>query len=439
MGDDPLAPKPTRVRYQVLAAACALAVLTYVQRLGFMVGLPEIKKSVGLNDTQAGLLWSAFLIAYGSFQVPGGLLGDRFGARHVLTALVVGWSLLTAAVALAVFLPEVWLAFAFLLVLRFLFGALQAGGFPVLARVLADWMPMSQRGVAQGTVWTFSRLGGAAVSIVFAGLVFLCHGWATPFVLLGALGLLWAAVFWPWFRNRPEEMKQVNAAERDWIEGGRGKRTEVARTPLPWSRFLRSRNVWALCLLYGFGGFAGNFFTSLLSVYLHDHRKLSDEATGLLSALPLIFGLVSCLLGGVVSDALTGRMRNRRWGRSLTGSVGVALAGAALLASVWAEPVWLLGFLLSVTFFFNDSGMAPAWAACADVGERHAGALSGAMNMTGAIFGAVGAAFAGNCFDHHRYVLLFVVFACSYGLASLCWLAVDVNRPLVPRAATESA
>lgn len=152
----------SRVRYRVLALACALAVVTYIQRIGFSVGAPEIKRSLGLDDAQVGYLMSAFLVAYGCFQVPGGLLGDRFGGRHVLAILVLAWSLLTGAVALAVFLPHVAaLPFVFLLVLRFLFGMFQAGGFPTLGRVIADWMPVTERGFAQGAIWMFSRWGGA--------------------------------------------------------------------------------------------------------------------------------------------------------------------------------------------------------------------------------------------------------------------------------------
>src|SRR5947207_15656702 len=137
---------PTNVRYLVLAAACSLAVLTYVQRLGFTNGMPEIKQDLGLNDTQTGDLALAFLVAYGLFQVPGGMLGDRLGGRHLLTLLVLGWSLLVGVVALTASLPPgTWLAFLALLVLRFLFGAFQAGGFPGLARVIADWMPGQER------------------------------------------------------------------------------------------------------------------------------------------------------------------------------------------------------------------------------------------------------------------------------------------------------
>ena len=302
---------PTNVRYLVLAAACSLAVLTYVQRLGFTNGMPEIKQDLGLNDTQTGDLALAFLVAYGLFQVPGGMLGDRLGGRHLLTLLVLGWSLLTGVVALTAFLPAgTWLPFAFLFAVRFLFGMFQAGGFPALARVLADWMPAEQRGLAQGMVWTFSRLGGFVAPFLFLWLFRTAGGrWAPPFWYLAGLGALWCVVFWPWFRNRPGEMSRVNAAERAWI--ATGQCSSARPDPLPWSRFLGSRNVWALCLMYGFVGFSGNFITGLLPVYLKDHRHLDGDTRAWVSGLPLGFGIVSCVLGGVLSDWLIRRTGSR--------------------------------------------------------------------------------------------------------------------------------
>jgi sugar phosphate permease len=425
--------RPTRVRYLVLAAGCSLAVLTYVQRQSFPAAGSFLKRDLGLNEEQWGYLASVWLLAYGAFQVPGGLLGDYLGARRLLTALVVGWSLLAGAVTLTLGLPAGWLAFAALVVLRFLFGMFQAGGFPGLARVVADWMPPRQRGFAQGMLWTWSRLGGALAPLLILLLINVWGGWAVPFWLVAGLGWLWCAAFWPWFRDRPEQMRRVNAAERALIAPARPVAAR-APGPVPWLRFLRSQNVWALCLMYGFVGFAGNFITSLLPVYLRDHRRLSAEQTAWLSGLPLACGIVSCLLGGVLSDWLIRRLGSRKWGRRLVGFTALALAGLATLSSIWADEVLLLALAFSAMFFFNDGAMGPAWASCADVAEDYAGTLSGAMNMTGAFLGAAGMAFAGACFHRGLDDVVFIVFTCSYGLAALCWLAVDVTRPLVPKA-----
>jgi ACS family glucarate transporter-like MFS transporter len=435
--------RPSTVRYQVLAVACSLAVLTYVQRQGFVAGTPYIKADLELDDQQIGFLASAWLIAYGIFQMPGGLIGDRIGARDLLTLLVLAWSLLVGTVALAPLFPTGSGAlFAYLLIVRFLFGALQAGGFPALARVVADWVPAAQRGLAQGRIWTFSRVGGFVAPLLVLWLIRRFGGWHTPLWLLAGLGGVWCLFFWLWFRNKPEEHPSVNAAELVVIKGTQpsvdervisGVVPKPVTSTVPWARFLASPSVWGLCLMYGFVGFSGNFITSLLPVYLRDHRRLSDDTTAWLSGLPLGFGIISCLTGGMLSDWLIRRLGSRTWGRRLVGLVSLGLAAVATLAVLGTQETWLLGLLFSAMFFFNDANMGPAWASCADVGERYAGTLSGAMNMTGAFFGAVGMAFAGACFHRKLDAVVFVAFACSYLLAAMCWLLVDVTRPIEPR------
>jgi MFS transporter, ACS family, glucarate transporter len=433
----PFEEKPTCVRHLVLAAACTLAVLTYLQRQAFVTGMSYLKSDLRLDDRQVGFLLAAWLIAYGAFQLPGGLLGDRLGARHLLTLLVAGWSLTLAAVATIALVPrQGWLPFALLFALRSLFGLFQAGGFPGLARVIADWVPIRRRGYAQGLMWTFSRLGGFAAPLLFGLWLFpALGGWALPLVILAVPGLLWCAAFWPWFRNRPAEMPQVNEAERRLIAPGRPA-APPPRAAVPWLLFLRSRNVWALCLMYGFVGFSGNFITNWLPSYLKGRRNLSDPVMAWLSALPLAFGIVSCVLAGTLSDWLIRRTGSRNAGRRLVGGLSLALAAPLILAPVWIgkEDVVLLALAFCLAFFCNDAIMGPAWASCADIGDRHAGALSGAMNMTGQFFAAFAMGFAGVLFKQDLDHLVFIAFACSYALAALCWLLVDVTKPLEPAA-----
>jgi sugar phosphate permease len=432
MGHNDQPGQPTRVRYQVLAAACTLAVLTYVQRQGFVAGTPRLQQDLHLDDEQLGYLLAGWLLAYGASQVPLGLVGDWLGARHLLTLLVLGWSLVLGAVALIALVPAgAWLPFVLLLFLRCLFGMFQGGGFPGLARVIADWIPKQQRGFAQGLMWTFSRLGGFVAPLLVFWLFRVYSGWAIPFVVLGSMGIVWCVFFWPWFRNRPDDMPQVNIAERALIAMDRPAAAFRAE-PVPWSRLLASRSAWALCLMYGFLGFSGNFFTNWLPSYLKGHRHLDDDTTAWLSALPLAFGIGSCVLGGALSDWLSRRTGSRNWGRRLVGGTSMLLAGGCTLASIWIEDVWLLGLMFNLAFFFNDAPMGPAWASAADVGERHAGTLSGAMNMTGQILAAIAMSCAGWLFQRHLDDWVFVAFACSYALGALCWLAVDVSKPLTP-------
>jgi sugar phosphate permease len=428
----------THVHYRVLAAGCALALIAYVHRQAFVGATPEIKDALGLTAEQMGNVAAAFLLAYGIFQIPCGIIGDRFGARHLLTALVLGWSLLTGLTALTGTVTAGRFGpFLFLLGTRFLFGGFQAGAFPVWSRVMTDWMPVRERASGQGMIWMFSRLGGAASPLVFFWLFQLFDTWTTPLWVLGTLGVLWCAMFWPWFRNQPEQMPRVSAAERELINSGRAT-TMTTAGPIPWLALLSSVNVWALCLMYGCVGFAGNFTTNMLPIYLADERGMAPELVKQLSGLPLAFGIGSCLVGGLLSDWISRRWDNRKWGRRLNGSVGLALAGAGFLAVPWAQTTWLLALLFSASFFMNDLNIAPAWAACADVGERFAGTISGAMNMVGQFGGAIGMSFAGYMLQRGNSKTLFIIFACSYALAALCWLAIDVTRPLGQRRAAST-
>jgi sugar phosphate permease len=422
--------QPTRVRYGVLAAACSLAIITYIHRVGFATASAELKTVLGLTDTHIGRLMAAFMIGYGIFEMPWGLLADRFGVRNVLAAIILGGSTLTACLALVGFLPrDLGLIVAVLILLRFAFGSFQAGTFPAIARTMADWMPTTERGSAQGSVWMASRIGGAAAPLLVVWMFAAMRDWKMPLVLLAVLGWIWCAVFWPWFRNRPAEMPQVNEQERKLIEAGRPAHAAHGHGDVPWGRMLRSPSIWALCAMYGFLGFSGNFYLTLLPTYLKNHRGLDSQTAGWLTSLPFAFGVAACFLGGWFSDAVIRRW-GKRWGRRIVGATGLMLAGLSIAAVPWVEGTMAMGFLLILTFFGNDLAMGPAWAAAADIGERHAGVLSGAMNMMGSFMAAFQSDIIGRLLDANNLVAPFLILAASYALGTLCWVGVDVRKTL---------
>jgi ACS family glucarate transporter-like MFS transporter len=398
-------------RYAVLGAVCLLAFITYVQRLGFINVAPTIKDQFSFDQRDMGWLLAAFQLGYALFEIPCGWLGDRLGVRHLLALLALAMSIITAAAGLVLGLP-VAAAFGFLFIARLAFGASQAGIFPSLSRAMADWMPVKERGTAMGFVWMASRMGGAAAPFLMGAWAAWFGGWQWALVVAAIFGAIWGVAFWAWFRNPP---RAAGAAVHHAI---------------PWRRFLHHRGVWGLCLMYGFGGFAANFFTTFLPTYLDKERHLPELERKWLSGAPLACGIVACLVGGMISDAIIRTTGNRTWGRRLNGSVGLIVAGVALWATNYADSVLLLGGLLCLTFICNDLAMGPAWASCTDIGERYAGTLGGLMNMIGALAGALGNIVAGRMFDHGQSRLLFVIFGCSFGLAALSWLLIDANRPI---------
>lgn len=421
---------PTSARYRVLAAACALAVITYIHRVGFATAAAEFKDPLGLDQRQLSYLMAAFMLAYGGFEIPWGWLGDRFGVRKPLAVIVLGGSLATAALALVTSLPAGAAALGFVLVLRFLFGAFQAGTFPSLSRMTADWIPATERGRAQGLVWTSSRLGGALSPLLVGHLTFVLGGWRAAMVAIAVLGAVWCVVFLPWFQDRPADLTEASAAGFERIEIGRSAGTSTAGRVhglASLRQMARSGSAWALCLMYGCLGYSGNFFVTLLPDYLRTNRGLSAASAQWLSSLPFVCGVVACLLGGAISDAIVRRTGDKTKGRRLVGAAGMALAAAAIAGTLWVRDVRALGFLLCLTFFGNDLAMAPAWSAAADLGGRLAGSLGGAMNMLANLSSAVASLATGYFLQAGQVRLPFVIFAGAYALGALCWLHVDLN------------
>jgi ACS family glucarate transporter-like MFS transporter len=427
-GDSPA--RPTGVRYRVLAAACSLAVITYIHRVGFATASAEFKSLLGLNDRHLGNMMAAFMVGYGVFEMPWGWLSDKLGTRNILAAIITGGSILTASLALVAFLPrDVALVVGFLVLLRFVFGAFQAGTFPAISRMMADWMPTTERGSAQGAIWMSSRLGGSIAPLVLVGLFTEMGDWKMPLVLLAVLGLAWCAWFWPWFRNQPSEMAQVNRLERKLIESGKAARPPGGHGDVPWRLMVRSPSVWSLLLMYGCLGFSGNFYLTLLPTYLKNHRQIDSNMTAWLTSLPFAFGVIACFAGGALSDLVIRRW-GKRLGRRVVGVAGLAVAGLAISAVPWVDRVEALGFLLVLAFFGNDLAMAPAWASAADIGERHTGTLAGAMNMMASFMAAVEALAVGRLLDAHDLVSPFMLFAFAYGVGAVAWIGVDVRRTL---------
>jgi sugar phosphate permease len=420
---------PTRVRYIVLAWACSLAIVTYLCRVGFPTIMDELKPQIDLTSRHVGWLMTAFMIAYGIFEIPWGHFGDRKGGRSSLVVVVLGGSLMTAALALVIFIRNApTAALAFLLAARFLFAMFQAGTFPLLARVIADWFPLSERGTAQGTMWMASRLGGTIAPLAFIPLMRIFGNWWVPQILIASLGIAWGVGFWFWFRNKPEDKASVNQAERALIAAGRRQVKPVHH--IPWTQIFGRTNTLCLCLMYGAIGYSGNFFLFFLANYLQKYRHLDSDTAKTLTSLPFFCGVFACVLGGFLADRLGRRLNSRRWGLRIVGGTGLTIAAIAITATLGVADVRWLGFFFCLAFIGNDLAMGPAWAAASQIGERSAGALGGAMNMIGSAFAALTGIVTGEQLARGDTTTPFICFGVSYLIGALCWLRIDAEEPM---------
>jgi len=186
---------PTRVRYIVLWLTVAAYAITYMDRVAISSAVPSLQHEFGFDLVTIGWILGAFQWAYAIFQIPAGWLGDRFGPRRALTAVVVWWSTFTMATTM------MWSAGA-MAACRFLFGMGEAGAFPIATRSLSRWMLPSERGLAQGVTHAGARLGGALTPTLVV-LLIARYGWRMPFFVFGLLGLAWAATWYWFYRNTP--------------------------------------------------------------------------------------------------------------------------------------------------------------------------------------------------------------------------------------------
>src|SRR5262245_21642172 len=387
----PALQRPTRVRYGVLGFACALSMITYLDRVCFGTVAPYIQKEFDLSDSQKGYLFSAFALAYALFEVPSGWLGDVFGPRRTLIRIVLWWSLFTALTGLIWPVPGwVHVAFVGMVAVRFFFGVGEAGAYPNIARAFHNWFPFRERGSAQGAVWMAGRFAGGVTPLVVLALIAETdHGgekvvaWRHAFWIFGVLGVAWCAVFWWWFRDRPEQKPGVNPAELALIHGDAGP-PEAAHARVPWLRLLGNANLWVLCLMYFCAAYGWYFNITYLPGYLKteyhvspgDKWSLRFWTFSLMAGMPLLLGSVACLVGGLLTDAFIRRTGNRKWGRRLFGVVGHSVCALCYFLSIYARDPWLFVLAIAFAAFWNDITMGSAWASCLDIGGKYSGIVA---------------------------------------------------------------
>ena len=404
----------------MLSLALAAMAVAYLDRVCISIAAPSIQSELALSDAQMGYVFSAFTLAYALFEVPGGWLADRFGARAMLTRIVLWWSAMTAATGAAT-------GFASLVTLRGFFGMGEAGVMPSITRAFGRWLPVRERGRAFGLTIMAGALGGAAAQPLVAALLERLS-WRRAFPILGAVGLVWAALWFGWFRDDPRQHRSVNAAELAEIGGS----PRVPHRAVPWRALLRSRHLVALCGMY-FGAIYGwYFYLTWLPTYLLRARGFELRTVGWLAALPLLAIAAGSLAGGAASDRLARRF-GARAGLRAPGLVGLPLAALAIVAAGATPEPRSAAYLLAAAAGLAALGVAPGWAACLAMGGRHAGVVGGAMNTFGNLGGMLSPVVVGWCLAAGRSweTPLYTV-AVGYAFAALCWLRVDPLASLDP-------
>jgi MFS family permease len=376
--------RPT-VSNQVLLLLCLMYLILYVDRVNISTAAPLIKAELGLSNTELGFAFSAFAYPYALFQLVGGWLGDRFGARRTLGVcglVVCAATVMTGAAG----------GFVALLAARLALGFGEGAAFPTATRAMTSWIPEARFGFAQGITHSFSRFGNAITPPLIAALVALVT-WRGSFVVLGLASLVWVAAWYGFFRDEPRQHKRMTEAELATLPPTRGTK----RRHVPWLRL--ARRILPVTLVdFCYGWTLWLFLSWIPSFFVQSfHLNLKDSA--LFSAGVFFAGVVGDTLGGIISDAILRRSGDVRLARRSVIAAGLFGAFVFLIPVVFIHDLTLTATCLSLAFFFAELVVAPIWSVPMDIAPRHAGTASGMMNFGFGLAGIVSPVFFGVLID----------------------------------------
>jgi len=355
----------------VLILLCAMYFISYIVRQNISTAIIPIRLEFDLNNTQAGLVFSAFGYPYLLFQIIGGVTADRFGARRTLFVSGLVWAGATVLTSLA------W-DFYSLFAARILMGFGVGATLPTATRAMQHWVESRKRGFAQGITHSFSRLGNALTPFLIVGLMALVT-WRGSFVVVGLAGFLWVIVWYWYFRDDPKEHPSITSAELAVLP----PRPKGPRPVVPWGPLIE--RMWPVTLTYFCYGWCLWLYLSFLLIFFKDKFMLSNAETALFATIVYTIGAIGNMVGGIVSDRVlhnTTNVRSARIGVAVFGFTGALLS---LLPILYVEDKFLVAICLSAGFFFAELVIGPMWAIPMDIAPKYSGTASGLMNSGSAL------------------------------------------------------
>src|SRR5438067_2541295 len=368
----------------VLALLCAMYFINYIVRVNVSTAAAVFQPELHLTNTQVGLIFSAFAYPYLLFQIAGGWVADKFGARKALTVFAILWSSATVLMGLTSSLTGMLLG-------RVLLG-IGVSALPVATRAMSMWMPAEKRGFAQGITHAFARLGNALTPPLVAWLILLVS-WRGSFVVIGSVSMLWAAAWGLYFRDDPAAHPAITAADLARLPKPRSKNIER----VPFAR-LAARMLPVTLVYFCYGWTLWFFLAWIPSYFLHSYQlKLSSSA--LFASGVFLAGTFGDFLGGVASDRIFERTHSRTKARRNLIVAGFLMSSVFMLPVLMVHDLTVIVLSLSAAFFFSEFTVGAFWAIPMDIAPRYSGFASGFMNSGSALAAIVSPLIGGYIID----------------------------------------
>jgi ACS family glucarate transporter-like MFS transporter len=414
-----------RIRWRILAFMFGFAFLSYLQRSSLSVAAGHIMPDLHLSKGQIGMLMWAFTVVYTLAQLPGGIIGQRYGARRVYFVVGLVGSVATVATPIAPMLLGGLGLFVVLLAAQSALGASQGPVFPAFAGVVANWFPKHQWSLAQGLQTAGMNIGAAVAPPLIVALE-RGFDWQGAMISVGLPGLL-LAIAWLWYgRNRPDQHPAVSAAEL--AELGESRALHIQ--PLTVARLkavLADRNVLLLTLSYLCMNYLFYLLQNYSFLYLTEERHFAGMQAGWLGMLPPVGAGIGSALGGVLGDRFAQRYGFRR-GYRIVPLVTLPAAGVLLLLANYTAGPYTAVAALTLAYFSIEATEAPYWAATMCVAREDSMAAAGVLNTGGNLGGVVGIPIITWFWADGHWTAAFVTGTAFAVAAAAAWLMIDPER-----------
>jgi ACS family glucarate transporter-like MFS transporter len=421
--------KMTHQRQMLVGLLFLHSMNTFMDRICISTASDLIMSDLTISAQMMGYIFAIFAVSYALLQVPAGWFADAYGPKKALLIVVGFWSSFTALTGAA------WNAVS-MLVIRFFFGAGEAGAFPGATRAVYNWVPSKERGLANGVFHSGGRVG-AALSLLLMPFLIRVVGWRWTFVINGAIGIAWGGVYFLWFRDHPKDHPGVNDAERKYIESGIQDDLTVDEK-IPFGLIITSPNMLLTMTQY----IASNmtFFISLTWLFPYMKEQWGEGAE-VYTPIPLICGMIAHWSAGAMISYLYSKGYHVG-SRRIPAIIGFSMGVIGLVLSTQMADATPLAFILSfsIAIFGVEMTIAPSWTFCMDIGGKKSGAVSGTMNM----LGNLGSAASAIIFPYFVANITVPFFATTTGnansffmfaallnlVAIFCWLGMNPRKPL---------
>lgn len=368
----------------VLIMLCLMYFITYLDRVNVSTAAAGFAKEFDLSKTEIGLVFSAFAYPYLVFQIIGGWVSDKFGAKRTLIYCGILWGIATILTGFAGGLFS-------LLMARLLLGLGEGATFPAATTAMSRWVAKENRGFAQGITHAFARIGNA-VAPALVVFIMAVHGWRESFYIFGVFSLIWVLVWAFVFTEHPEKHPRITAEELAILPQAKKNNPKIPWGPL----FKRMLPVTIVYFCYGWTLWL--FLSWIPQYFLHSY-DMDIKKSALFASSVFFAGVVGDTLGGIVSDKILKRTGNLKRARSQMVSVCMLLTLLSLLPLLYTHNVYVSILCLGAGFFFAEMTIGPMWAIPMDIAPQYSGTASGMMNTGSALAAIISPVLSGYLID----------------------------------------